>query len=117
MAINNCANHEDVLRRVEKIEEDNKEKFRQIEEAINGLVTCGAERDVRIEGIKGLVQSIDSKLLDFKSEVVSIVSENTKNTWGLINHSIKIIMVLVLIIVTFSGVKMYPELFKIIGGV
>lgn len=65
--------------------------------------------------IKGDIKALQSEFCSLKAQVIDTVSENTKNTWKLVQGFVKAIFVLISVIVLFSGVKLLPEIFTIFG--
>lgn len=95
----------DVLHRVHAIEE----RMDKIEDK---LIKQG-ETDVEM---KSDLKAMRNEFNGLKSDVLMTVKEHTDKTWNLINRSWKIIMVLIAIIVLFSGIKMGPEIIKALLG-
>jgi hypothetical protein len=96
---------DDVLHRVHAIEE----RMDKIEDK---LIKQG-EADVEM---KSDMKAMRNEFNGLKSDVLMTVKDHTDKTWNLINRSWKIIMVLIAIIVLFSGVKMGPEIIKALLG-
>lgn len=69
--------------------------------------------DVRLEEqLKG----IKTEFLNIKQDVITTLNDHSQKTWKLIDKGIKIICILVGIICTMAGVKLLPEVLKILTG-
>lgn len=91
----------DVLRRVNNIEE----RMDKMEEKL----IVQMETDVEM---KADMKAMRTEFTGLKNDVLMTVKDHTDKTWALINRSWKVIMILIAIIVLFSGVKMGPEIIK-----
>lgn len=70
--------------------------------------------DVKItENIKAL----ESQVINIKQDVIKTLDDHSKKTWELIDKGIKVICVLVSVISIMAGVKLLPDIFKILGGI
>lgn len=61
-------------------------------------------------------KSLETQFIDIKQDVISTLNQHSQRTWDLINKGIKVICVLVGIVCTLAGVKLLPEIIKLLGG-
>lgn len=94
-------NTSDVLHRVQTIEE----RMDKIEDKI----VLHGEANVSIQGD---LRAMRNEFTDLKSDVLKTVKEQTDRTWMLIDRGGKVILILITIIVIFSGTKLGPEILK-----
>lgn len=102
-----CVGHLDVSRRIGCIEEDVKE----LKIAVQNIKLENKNFDT----IELKIDNVEEGFKSLKKELTQIVSANTEKTWQLIYKGVKIIIALVVCIIVLSGVKLTPEILKLLS--
>ncbi len=89
---------------------DNLEKqVDEIKETLNGHSLADARFDEQLKSIR-------TQVLDIKQDVINTLNEHSEKTWKLIEKGTRVICALVAIICTMAGVKLLPDVLKILTG-
>lgn len=99
------ANYKELSQKVERLE-------KQVYEIKTTLEKQGIA-DVRLEE---KLRGLEHQVISIKQDVISTLNEHSAKTWDLINKGIKVICILVGIICLMAGVKLLPDILKLLGG-
>lgn len=102
----NCPNHADVLRRVRALEY----RVTDLEKKATSREVCDAETKIEIK-------NLSNEFASLKTDVLSTVKDHTDKTWGLINRGIKVIIALIIVILVVVGIKVGPDLIKLLFAI
>jgi septal ring factor EnvC (AmiA/AmiB activator) len=94
---------QDLIRRIDTLEK----KVTELEDKVNQQEIVDAE-------IKGEIKSLSREFESVKTEVLQLVKDHTDRTWKLVDKSWKIIVTLVSIILVVAGVKISPDLLRML---
>lgn len=98
------ANYRELSQKVSRLE-------KQVDE-IKKTVDQHGITDVKLEQ---KLQGLEHQVLSIKQDVITTLNEHSQKTWELINKGIKVICVLVAVICLMAGVKLLPDIFKVLG--
>lgn len=89
---------------------DIERKIDKIESKVNKLDEKCQQQELVSNSFTHEIRSLKQEFLNLKGEVITIIQDTTEKTWKLINIFSKLIIVLITIIIGFSGIKLVSEL-------
>ena len=97
--------HQDVLRRIKCVED----RLTKLEDRVNTQEVVDME-------VRGEIVALHKEFTNLKIDVISTLKDHTDRTWGLMNKMGKVIIILIIIITIFAGIRLGPEILKLFGG-
>lgn len=91
--------------------------LKKVEDRLEQLEKAMHEKDVAAAITEQQIQGLKQDFADLKCDVLTALKLQNERTFGLIEKGIKIIIGLIVFIMLLSGVKIMPELLKLLGGI
>ena len=101
--LGDCVLHEDVLRRLG-----------WLEVKVEDLERCTSVQAVVDAEIARDIKALSSEVKILRTETLATIKEHTEQIWNLINRGVKIIIGLVVIITVLAGVRVGPDIIKML---
>lgn len=93
------------------------EKVSTLEKQVNEIKTTLNKHDANDIRLEEKLQGLEHQVESIKHDVITTLNEHSQQTWQLIHQGIRVICILVGVICAMAGVKLLPEIFKLLGGV